>query len=245
MRPVGYAVVRAGLYEDELAASRAKVEAASNGTLGYLHVRAMMWSSFQRFEEDLYRVGHGKDGLVIDVRGNGGGFTCDHLLTCLTQPRHAVTVPRDGGPGYPNDRLVYAPWSKPIVVLIDQESFSNAEIFAHAIRTLGRGKLVGVATAGGVISTGSATLMGAATLRLPFRGWFLPDGNDMERHGCVPDVEVWPVPGERAAGVDRQLDRAIEVLAEDVKAWKARPAAARRYASERDGPPPGPGPAPR
>src|SRR6185503_12225862 len=105
-------------------------------------------------------------------------------------------VPREGGPGYPNDRLVYAAWFKPIVVLIDQESFSNAEIFAHAVRTLGRGRLVGVTTAGGVISTGGTSLLGAATLRLPFRGWFLPDGRDMERLGCPPDIEVFPLPGE-------------------------------------------------
>ena len=110
--------------------------------------------SFRKFEEELYAAGAGKDGLVIDVRENGGGSTADHLLTALTQPRHAITVPRGGGPGYPHDRTVYATWDKPIVVLCNQNSFSNAEIFSHAIKTLKRGKLVGVPTAGGVISTG-------------------------------------------------------------------------------------------
>ena len=49
----------------------------------------------------------------------------------LTQPSHAITVPRGGGVGYPQDRAVYATWRKPIVVLCDLNSFSNAEIFSH------------------------------------------------------------------------------------------------------------------
>ena len=128
--------------------------------------------SFHKFEEELYAAGAGKDGLVIDVRENGGGSTTDHLLTALTQPVHAITVPRGGGPGYPQDRKVYATWNKPIVVLCNQNSFSNAEIFSHAIKTLKRGQLVGVPTAGGVISTGGVPIMDVGTLRLPFRGWF-------------------------------------------------------------------------
>ena len=71
----------------------------------------MDMTNFYKFEEQLYAAGAGKDGLVIDVRENGGGSTADHLLTALTQPVHAVAVPRGGGPGYPNDRKVYATWN--------------------------------------------------------------------------------------------------------------------------------------
>ena len=60
--------------------------------------------------------------MVIDVRENGGGSTTDHLLTILTQPRHAITVPRGGTQGYPQDRMVYARWDKPVVVLCNQNS---------------------------------------------------------------------------------------------------------------------------
>ena len=63
------------------------------------------------------------------------------------------SVPRGGGMGYPQDRSVYATWRKPIVVLCNQNSYSNAEIFSHAIKGLKRGKLVGVTTAGGVTSS--------------------------------------------------------------------------------------------
>jgi tricorn protease len=142
------------LYDKWIKDNRKAVDELSGGKLGYLHIRGMNFPSFYKFEEELYSAGAGKDGLIIDVRENGGGSTADHLLTVLTQPAHAITIPRGGGPGYPQDRRVYATWSKPIVVLCNQNSFSNAEIFAHAIKTLKRGKLVGTPTAGGVISTG-------------------------------------------------------------------------------------------
>lgn len=234
VRPISYGRARALLYEAWVKRCRAAVDEASKGALGYLHIRGMNWPSFQRFEAELYAVAAGKSGLVIDVRENGGGFTTDHLLTVLTQPEHAITVPRGGGQGYPQGRRVYATWSKPIIVLCNQNSFSNAEIFSHAIKILGRGKLVGVQTAGGVISTGGTTIMDVGFLRLPFRGWYTNnDGEDMELHGAMPHHVLWPRPGDWPAGVDTQLDKAIAVLLEDVEAWKRRPRPKLRKASER------------
>ena len=237
LRPIALAAARNLLYDKWIRDNRKKVEETlSGGKLGYLHIRGMNFPSFYKFEEDLYAAGAGKDGLIIDVRENGGGSTADHLLTALTQPHHAITVPRGGGPGYPQDRRVYATWTKPIVVLCNQNSFSNAEIFAHAIKTLKRGPLVGVTTAGGVISTGAAQIMDVGTLRLPGRGWFLPDtGEDMELNGARPDPAniVWPDPADFARGVDAQLNRAVSVLEADVKAEAARPKPPLRKASER------------
>ncbi|TET97358.1 MAG: hypothetical protein E3J26_00175, partial [Candidatus Zixiibacteriota bacterium] len=234
LRPISYGATRNLLYEKWIRDNRKKVQEASDGTLGYVHIRGMNWPSFQKLERELYAEGAGKEGLVIDVRNNGGGFTTDYLLTILCQPVHAITVPRGGGPGYPEDRRVYATWGRPITVLCNQNSFSNAEIFSHAIKTLKRGKLVGVPTAGGVISTGSAQVMDVGRLRLPTRGWFvLGTGEDMELSGAVPDYIVWNEPGEIPSGKDAQLDKAIEVLLDDVKAWKARPMPQLRKATER------------
>ena len=171
---------------------------------------------------------------MIDVRENGGGSTADHLLTALTQPVHAVAVPRGGGPGYPQDRTVYATWHKPIVVLCNQNSFSNAEIFSHAIKTLKRGQVVGVPTAGGVISTGGTAIMDAGFLRLPFRGWYtVGDGQDMELHGAVPHHIVWPEPGQLPRGKDVQMEKAVGVLLADVATWKAQPRPKLQKATER------------
>jgi tricorn protease len=224
LRPIPYGRVRPLLYEQWLETNRQMVEKLSNGKLGYLHIQAMDESSFLEFEQQLYNVGYGKEGLVIDVRDNGGGSTTDHLLTSLTQPKHAITVPRGGGTGYPHDRMIYATWSKPIVVLCNQNSYSNAEIFSHAIKVLGRGKLVGVQTAGGVVSTGAARINDIGVLRAPFRGWFsIRDGKDMELHGAEPDFIVWPAPGELPAGIDKQLEKGVEVLLEEVKQVPALP----------------------
>jgi tricorn protease len=234
LRPLSYTQVQPLLYQAWLDANRRKVDRVSKGTLGYLHISAMDTTSFSKFEEQLYAVGAGKDGLVIDVRENGGGNTADHLLTALTQPVHAVTVPRGGEPGYPHDRKIYATWNKPIVVLCNQNSFSNAEIFSHAIKTLKRGQLVGVPTAGGVISTGAQLIMDVGVIRVPFRGWFLLDsGEDMELNGAVPDHVLWTKPGQMPRGEDVQLTKAIDVLQADVRAWKAKPRPPLRKASQR------------
>ncbi|MHC4938788.1 MAG: S41 family peptidase [Planctomycetota bacterium] len=217
IRPMSYRQVRGLLYDEWIEKNRAYVAERSDGKLGYLHVRGMSWPSFEKFEAELYKVGSGKDGLLIDVRNNGGGFTADHLLTVLCQPVHAVTIPRGGKPGYPQGRMVYARWHKPVTVLCNQDSFSNAEIFAHAIKTLERGRVVGVRTAGGVISTGGRSIMGFGFLRMPFRGWFLAgSGRDMEMNGCVPDFEIWPEPEEWTRGVDRQLAKAVDILSNEV-----------------------------
>ncbi len=232
LRPYTYGQARSALYEMWIRHNQDLVEKASNGKLGYLHIRGMDMTSFYRFEQELYKVGFEKDGLLIDVRENGGGSTTDRLLTALTQPVHAITVPRGGGRGYPHDRQVYATWHKPITVLCNQNSFSNAEIFSHSIKTLKRGHVVGVTTSGSVISTGGTGIMDTGYLRLPFRGWFLLNGKDMELNGAEPHYVVWPLPAELPAGKDRQLQKAISVLQADVKKWQQRPSPKLETASE-------------
>lgn len=233
VRPTTYAAIQGMLYDKWVADTRAKVEELSGGKLGYLHIRAMNEPSFIEFEKDLYFAGAGKDGLIIDVRENGGGSTADHVLTALTQPVHAITLGRAGGPGYPQDRKIYATWNKPIVIMCNQNSFSNAEIISHAVKQLKRGKVVGVPTAGGVISTGAARIMDIGQIRTPGRGWYLLDGQDMELNGCVPDVVIWPEPGQMPKGEDVQLAKAVEVLLADVKEWSERPQPKLIKASER------------
>ena len=106
------------LYDEWVEKTRAKVDELSEGKLGYLHIQGMNFRSFRQMEEDLYHAGAGKEGLVIDVRFNGGGSTADHVMTALTQPRHAITQSRGSGEGYPQDRRVYASWTKPIVIAL-------------------------------------------------------------------------------------------------------------------------------
>ncbi|MCB1206483.1 MAG: PD40 domain-containing protein [Verrucomicrobiae bacterium] len=218
VRPISASRARDLRQDARVEERRALVDRLSKGRIGYVFVERMDWSEFIRFEEEIFARGHGKEGLLIDVRDNGGGFTADHLLTVLTPAEHAITVPRGGGPGYPQDRRIYATWSGPLTVLCNQNSFSNAEIFSHAIKELGRGKLAGVTTAGGVVSTGSASIRDLGTLRIPFRGWYRKrDGADLELNGAVPDATVWPDPSDEAAGRDPQIEKAVELLLSDIK----------------------------
>ncbi len=211
------------LYDEWVDKTRAEVEELSDGKLGYLHIRGMNFPSFRQMEEDLYHAGHGKDGLIIDVRFNGGGSTTDHVLTALTQPVHAITQSRGSGEGYPQDRKIYASWTKPIVLMCNEHSFSNAEILSHAIQQIGRGKLVGMRTAGGVISTGSVRLMDGGSVRMPGRGWYLAStGEDMELNGCKPDICFWNDPRWQWQRSDAQLTSAVEELQREVAAEAAR-----------------------
>ncbi len=218
LKPISYSSMSSLAREAELEARRASVASLSGDRVGYLHIRGMNMPSVHDFERDLFAAAHDKDGLIIDVRDNGGGFTTDILLASLTAPAHAFTVPRgarveDVRPdSYPRDRRLLYGYSRPIVVLCNENSFSNAEIFSHAIKTIGRGSLIGEETHGGVISTGAFTLIDGSRVRQPFRGWYLPDGTDMESRGAIPDVRVERLPADEAAGHDPQLEAAVTTL---------------------------------
>jgi len=213
LRPISTSAFDAARYQDWIQQNRRYVEERSGGRIGYVHIQAMGEQSLREFERDLYAVAAGKEALIIDVRFNGGGRTADYLLGMLHVPRHAYTVGRNGKPGYPIDRLPLVPWTKPIAVLCNERSFSNAEIFAHAIKTLKRGPLVGMPTAGGVISTGQATLMDGSRVSTPGRGWYTIDKHiNLEGNGAQPDYVVEDMPEDLMEQRDRQLDKALEIL---------------------------------
>ncbi len=196
---------------------RALAEKLSDGKLGYIHIQGMDQPSLEEFERDLYAAANGKQGLLVDVRNNGGGWTTDYLMAILNVKRHAWTLPRGGDPkikAYPGDRLPLPAWTRPAAALCDEASYSNAEIFSWAFKTTGRGTLVGMPTFGAVMSTGAARLADGSTVRLPSRAWFVAGSNiDQENHGCVPDVIVEQPPDQdMSADRDTQLSRAVEVL---------------------------------
>ncbi len=188
----------------------------SRGRIGYIHVRGMNQSSLDVFERDLFAAAGGKDGLIIDVRNNGGGWTADRLLASIMVRQHAYTIPRGADPEkighYPQDRLFIQRYTLPTNMLCNEKSFSNAEIVSHAFKTLKRGKLVGQQTYGGVISTGGMRLIDGTWVRLPFRGWYVVGGTDMENHGAVPDIIVPQTPEAESRDEDEQLRAAVDDL---------------------------------
>jgi tricorn protease len=201
-------------YENEWRRMEKAVHERSGGRLGYIHIKGMDQPSLDDFERGLYAAGYGREGLIVDVRNNGGGWTADRLMASLATPTHAYTIPRGGDgkvtTGYPQDRLFIQRCILPTNMLCNEKSFSNAEITAHAFKAIKRGTLVGQQTYGGVISTGGITLLDGTTCRMPFRGWYLLDGTDMENNGAMPDLVVPQLPQDEAAGVDAQLDAAVD-----------------------------------
>jgi tricorn protease len=192
---------------------RAMVEKASNGEIGYLHIRAMDAPSLERFQRDLIE-NRGKKALIIDERFNGGGGIDQELLEILNQrkkyesyiSRDSVEVPRP----------VQA-FFGPMVVLENERSASNAEMFPEGFKTLGLGKVIGVNTMGAVIGTGSYRLMDGATIRTPGVGVYTANGTDFENYGVPPDFYIDNAPGDFLSGHDRQIEKAVEVLRSEMK----------------------------
>ena len=208
----------------KLRAARSFVHKQSQDRLGYLNIAAMNMSSFWLFQKEVFSEGYGRDGLIIDVRENGGGNTADKVLAILFGADHALVHSRDFAEtqyGYPLDRWERPLWGKPIVVMCNENSASNAEILTHAIKNLKRGRVVGMPSGGNVISTWGRNVLDFGMLRDPHRGWHLPDGTDMEWHGAVPDVIVKNDPNDLVKGKDAQLEAAIKALTEDVAKAKA------------------------
>ena len=223
LKTTSFDAARAKVGDAKLRAQRDYVHRKSRGRLGYLNIDAMNMPSFWLFQKEVFSEGYGRDGLIIDVRGNGGGNTADKVLAILVGADHALVHSRDFAGnqfGYPLTRWERPLWNKPIVVMCNEDSASNAEILTHAVKSLKRGRVVGMPTGGNVISTWGRSLLDFGTLRDPHRGWHLPDGTDMEWHGAVPDVIVKNTPDDLVRGRDAQLDAAIKALSEDVAAAK-------------------------
>ncbi len=212
-------------YEDWVLEKKRLTDNYSNGKLGYIHIQGMNWTSFEEFERELSAAGLGKEGVVIDVRFNGGGWTTDYLMAVLTVKQHAYTVPRGAAKDlkseqrkfknrYPySERLPLSAWTKPSIALCNESSYSNAEIFSHAYKNLGIGSLVGIPTFGAVISTGSKRLIDGSYVRMPFRGWYIKASEEnMEFHGAVPDFIVKNNPDSKVKKEDMQLKKAVKEL---------------------------------
>jgi tricorn protease len=221
--------IRPLMYDRWVQRNASRVSELSEGKLGYIHIPSMDEAGLDRFLRSLYSDNFDKEAIVLDVRFNGGGFTHEQILNYLGSREHTIFKERDGGQGLVL-RSYDRKWNKPLVLLINNRSFSDAEIFPNAFRTLGLGKLVGQPTGGLVIGTNSVPLIDGSLLRIPRIGVYTTKGVNMEREGVQPDVLVEDHPDQLAKGIDVQLEKAVAVLRSDVVAWKSKhdPSTARK-----------------
>jgi tricorn protease len=204
------------------------VNKKTGGEVGYLHIPDMGQPGLNEFTK-LYFPQIRKHALIVDVRGNGGGFVSPLVIERLRRALVMIGIARNGMPQTdPGQTFV-----GPMVTLINEFSASDGDIFPYRFKTLGLGKLIGRRTWGGVIGIReSLPLVDGGQFFKPEFAVFSKDGKRwvVEGHGVEPDIAVDNDPGKEFKGEDQQLDRAIQDMQEELKT--------RRY--ELPSPPPWP-----
>lgn len=214
LRPVGVDAYDRLRYRDWVLANEAYVHRASEGRLGYVHIEQMSYPAYQQFLADLDAETHGKEGVIVDVRYNGGGHTATFILDVLTRRSSLLSGFRERAGGamdaghLAGNRVL----NKPTVLVTNERSMSNTEMLSESYRRMGLGRVVGRPTAGAVIWTYGMRLLDGASLRLPRFYVVTPEGEDLEGKGRPVDIEVDRPLGEWALGRDRQLDAAVAAL---------------------------------
>ncbi|MDY0381770.1 MAG: S41 family peptidase [Candidatus Cloacimonadaceae bacterium] len=193
--------------------NRQLVENATGGRVGYIHVPAMGEQNYEDFTRDFYRDNHDKEAIILDFRGNVGGRIHDKIISLLTREPYAYSTRRSYGnlPRVEPRDGIYVP----TVVLVDERSFSDGEIFPIIYRELKLGKVIGYPSSGAVIGTWEMQLLDGSSMRMPGTGWYKVDGTNMEGNGAMPDIIVEHSLNDIRDNNDKQLQRAIaEILKE-------------------------------
>lgn len=202
-------------YDYKVNRAKQQVEKLSQGKLGYIHVPAMGESDYDKFWIDVFRDNFDKQGLVLDFRGNSGGRIHDKIISLLTKETYAYSTSRRYSLEKRPEPLRGI--KVPTIVLVDERSFSDGEIFPIVYKELKLGKVVGIPSSGAVIGTWEYTLIDGSRMRMPGSGWYKLDGTNMEGSGAVPDIIVENTPNDLLQGKDKQLERAIHELLKEVK----------------------------
>jgi len=191
------------------------VDKATDGKVGYIHVPDMGGHGLNEFVKHFYPQLR-KKAVIIDVRGNGGGNVSPLLIERLRREIAMATFARNTIPSpNPSDML----WG-PKVCLIDEFAASDGDIFAYRFKKYKLGKLIGKRTWGGVVGIrGTLPLLDGGFLNKPEFSRYDEETDSwiMEGHGVDPDIYVDNDPAKEYAGIDEQLNKAIEVILDELK----------------------------
>jgi len=201
-------------YEEWVKGNRDFVDAASSGRIGYVHIRSMDQRSLDKFENEINQFWN-KQGMVIDIRYNGGGNIDQELIDILERKPYEYWNSRWGGRAA--GRRPRQAIAGPQVMLINWRSASDSEVTPQAFRDLKLGRIVGNPTNGSVIATGSYSLINGASIRTPgsLVATYDPSkpnnyGINLENFGVAPDVWVENTPEDEIKGFDRELKAAVD-----------------------------------
>lgn len=208
------------MYRQWVDKNRQIVHEATQGRVGYIHIPNMMAWGYAEFHR-AFLAEFEREGLVVDVRFNGGGHVSPLLLEKLARRRIGYDRTRWSelpAPFPPNSA------SGPMVALTNESAGSDGDIFSHGFKLLKLGPLLGTRTWGGVIGIWPrhALADGGLTSQPEFSFWFEDVGWGVENYGTDPDIEVDNTPQDYRRGEDVQLKRAIEEVMKLVSAFKPR-----------------------
>lgn len=195
------------LYRRWVDRNREMVDSISNGTIGYVHVKAMDSESFRTvFSQLLSDSMRQKKAVIVDERHNGGGWLHDDLCTLLSGKQYAKFIAHGKYIGYDP----WNKWVKPSCVMICEDDYSNGHGFPAVYKTLGIGKLVGAPVAGTMTAVWWESMMNGMIFGIPQVGNQAMDGTFFENKELKPDVEVYNTPADYETGNDEQLKAAVE-----------------------------------
>ncbi len=212
VKPVTTGAEKNLLYRAWVESNRAYVERTSGGRLGYVHIPDMGSGSLAQLYVDLDVQNQGREGVVVDIRNNNGGFINPYVIDVLSRRGYLNMKERGGWTVPARSNLGQRALERPTILLINQHSLSDAEDFTEGYRSLKLGKVVGEPTAGWIIFTWNAAAFDGTTVRLPRQLITGNDGKNMELNPRPVDVPVTRPIGESLTGKDSQLDAAVREL---------------------------------
>lgn len=202
------------LYDQWIDNNQRRVDEKGKNRIAYTHMKDMSSGELENFLIDMTKELNNKDALILDLRYNTGGNVHDEVLKFLSQRSYLQWKYREGSMTRQSN---FAPSDKPIVLLTNEQSLSDAEMTSQGFKQLKLGKIVGNETYHWIIFTSGAGLVDGSFVRLPGWGCYSLDGKDLEMTGVTPDIKVVNTFEDKISGKDPQLDRAIEEVLKDLK----------------------------
>lgn len=202
------------LYDEWISHNQSQVDTKSKNRIGYVHMKNMGLGEYDKFVIDMTQDWYKKDALIFDLRYNTGGNVHDLVLNFLSQKPYLQWKYREGKlTPQPN----FSPAAKPIILLINEQSLSDAEMTAEGFKTLNLGKIIGTETYRWIIFTSGKGLVDGSFYRLPSWGCYTLDGKNIEKEGVKPDIYIKQTFTDRLEDRDPQLDKAIEEILKGLK----------------------------
>ena len=202
------------LYDEWIDNNQARVDEKGNGKIAYGCMKNMGQGELDQFIVDMTMELNKKDALIFDLRYNTGGNVHDEVLKFLSQKTYLQWKYREGKLSpQPN----FNPADKPIILLINEQSLSDAEMTSQGFKALKLGTIIGNGTYRWIIFTSGVGLVDGSTVRMPGWGCYSLDGKDLEMSGVQPDILVINSFDDKLNGRDPQLDRAISEILKQLK----------------------------